>query len=396
MSGKFLLIGIILQLAQAVWVAGGDCESGKFPVANLDGNGNTCVPCNDSNKGGIGHCMECTVLPPKARSSAVFIKCTKCSTNALSPLGDACLADCPYGSYETTTTPDNTRVCIPCHPSCARCNNNAGAAFCTACYPGFVLSHPNGPFGTCIPECTEEFSANCETGYCTADIVGSKYCSKCKSGFAPMNGVCVLAETTRVASDGCPSKEDGVCASCANTYLLQSGGCYNTQTFPAHLICTKTDNNGKCSQCANTLSPSNGVCPACPAGCSKCSGSSGSQTCSDCLAGYYLSGTKCVKCTENSTNGGNTITGVKDCVSCTAPTGSGTVTCYVTRTPTVDPADPSVNKGGLSNGVIASISVIAVLVVGALISFICWWFLCKTKRAGVSSNTTTLIRSKSA
>ena len=108
----------------------------------------------------------------------------------------------------------------------------------------------------------------------------------------------------------------------------------------------------------NGQSPSSGVCPVCPAGCSKCSGSSDPRTCSECLAGYYLSSSKCVKCSENSTNGSNTITGVKDCVSCKEPSGaSGTVTCYVTQTPTVDPTDPSVNKSGLSSGAIAGISI---------------------------------------
>ena len=74
----------------------------------------------------------------------------------------------------------------------------------------------------------------------------------------------------------------------------------------------------------------------------------------------------------------NTIKGVPNCLSCDPPTGSGTVTCYVTQTPTVDPTDPSVNKGGLSTGAIAGISVAAV-VVGGLVGFLCWWFVCRGK-----------------
>ena len=353
-------------------VAAEDCGSGSFLVTNSNGE-RICVQCNDTAKGGIANCAECSPLTSASRSSTVLIKCTACSVYKLSPLGDACLLDCPYGSY------DANDVCTPCHPLCASCNDNAGADSCTACYPGYVLSRATGgPIGKCIPECTEEFSANCET--CTANIVGSKYCSKCKSGYVPVDGVCVLAETTRVASDGCPSKGDGVCASCTNTYLLQSGGCYNTQTFPARLICTKTDNTGKCPTCANTLNPSNGVCPACPAGCSKCSGSGSSQTCSECLTGYYKSGTSCVKCSENSADGGNTITGVKECVSCAPPTNNqGSVTCYVTQEPTVNPTDPSTNKGGLSSGAIAGISVAVIAVVGGLVGFLCWWFVCRGK-----------------
>ena len=79
-----------------------------------------------------------------------------------------------------------------------------------------------------------------------------------------------------------------------------------------------------------------------------------------------------MKCSENSSNGGNTITGVKDCVSCKEPSaGSGPVTCYVTQAPAVDPTDPSVNKTGLSSGAIAGISVAVIVVVGGLVGFLC-------------------------
>ena len=375
MSGKLLLIGVILQLAMAVRMAGGDCESGTFPVANLDGSDNTCVLCSDSTKGGIDHCAKCSVLPPKARSSAVLIKCTKCSTNTLSLLGDACLADCPYGSYETTTTPDNTRVCIPCHPSYARCNNNAGAAFCVSCYSGFVLSLRNGPFGTCIPQCTEEFGANCETGYCTADIVGSKYCSKCKSGYVLVDSVCV--PVTQRTIQGCDPSA-GICTACpGNGYVLLSNECYNTLTFPGKSVCTAAT-GGKCTDCVNGQTADNsGSCPSCPDGCDLCD-KSNTETCEGCFPGYYLSGTKCIK----SDISNKSITGVKNCMSCASPDNSqGSVICYVIQ-PGVSPTDPSVNKGGssLSTGAIAGISIVIILIIGGLAGFLCWWFICHKKK----------------
>ncbi|ESU42293.1 Variant-specific surface protein [Giardia duodenalis] len=387
MSGKLLLIGVILQLAWAVQVAGGDCESGKFPVANPDNGGNTCVPCNDSNKGGIDYCAECSLLTAKARSSTVLIKCTKCTVNNLSPLEDDCLTDCPSGTYA------ENGICKPCHESCASCNNDPGAAFCTACYPGYVLSRAGGPLGTCIPECTEEFGANCKT--CTAVLGGSRYCSRCETGFVPVDGICVSVASLGRETAVCTSNNDGTCASCTDPYFLQSGGCYQSIMYPGDILCTETQ-QGKCTICSNSLNPDNGVCPPCPEGCSACTNGN-TQQCTKCLAGYYLDSTasKCVKCSKDSID--STIKGVPNCVSCAPPTGnSGTVLCYVTQEPTVDPADPSVNKGAFSTGVIAGISVVVVLVVGALIGFLCWWFLCKTRRAGVSSSTTTLIHSKSA
>ena len=263
--------------------------------------------------------------------------------------------------------------------------------------PGSVLNKTaSSTAGTCIPECTGRYAENCEAGMCTASIGGSKYCSKCKSGYVPVDGICVLAETARAAPAGCtPNSNDGVCTACTEKYFLESGGCYQAEKFPGNTLCTTAD-AGKCTTCANGQDKdSNGSCPACPANCASCAKDSG-KTCTKCFSGYYLDANKaCKKYSETSGN----IQGVPNCISCLAPTSpqsSTPVTCYVAQEPTVDPTDPSVNRGGLSTGAIAGISVVAVLVVSALIGFLCWWFLCKTRRVGVSSGTTTLIHSKSA
>ena len=234
----------------------------------------------------------------------------------------------------------------------------------------------SGNTGTCIPECTGRYAENCETNQCTAVLGGSKYCSRCKNGYVPVDGLCVSA-TARVALTGCTPSNDGTCSACTDKYFLESGGCYLSTVYPGKTLCSSAA-DGKCTGCANGQTPdsSTGVCPACPAGCSKCNGSGSSQTCSECLAGYYKSGTSCVKCSENSSS----ITGVPNCVSCAPPTNNqGSVTCYVTQEPSVDPMIPSVNKGGLSSGAIAGISVAAVVVVGGLVGFLCWWFVCRGK-----------------
>ncbi|ESU40632.1 Variant-specific surface protein, partial [Giardia duodenalis] len=347
----------------------GTCADSCAPntefVKNDPSNGNKCVSCGTVADGGIENCGECSLLPSASRAGAILITCTKCSTNNLSPLKNECMASCPAGTYA------KDKVCTPCHTSCSSCSDAAESS-CTACYPGSVLSKgADNTKGTCIPECTGRYAENCEAGMCTAVLGGSKYCSRCKSGFVPVDGLCVSA--TARAPTGC-TPGDGVCSSCTGTYFLQSGGCYNTQTLPGSSVCTAvTGNNGQCTTCANGQAPNNGVCPACPAGCSTCSSSS---TCTACLAGYYLSSSKCVKCDTDDSN----IKGVPNCVSCAAPTSNtGTVTCYVTQEPTVDPTDPSVNKGGLSSGAIAGISVAVIAVVGGLVGFLCWWFVCRGK-----------------
>ncbi|ESU44053.1 Variant-specific surface protein, partial [Giardia duodenalis] len=238
-----------------------------------------------------------------------------------------------------------------------------------------VLSKSDGSTaGTCIPECTGRYAENCEKDMCTAVLGGSKYCSKCKSGFVPVDGLCVSA--TARAPNGCTPGTDGTCSACKDAYFKESGGCYKAGAFPGNAICT-TATGGSCTMCVSSgQNPQGQSCPTCPVGCSKCSGNSGSETCSECLAGYYKSGTSCVKCNTND----GSITGVENCVSCAAPTNNqGSVTCYVTQSPTVDPADPSVNKSGLSSGAIAGISVAVIAVVGGLVGFLCWWFICRGK-----------------
>ncbi|ESU39864.1 Variant-specific surface protein, partial [Giardia duodenalis] len=61
--------------------------------------------------------------------------------------------------------------------------------------------------------------------------------------------------------------------------------------------------------------------------------------------------------------------GVCECVEGYAPTADGS-SC----------ASSSANRSALSTGAIAGISVAAVVVVGGLVGFLCWWFVCRTKR----------------
>ena len=114
----------------------------------------------------------------------------------------------------------------------------------------------------------------------------------------------------------------------------------------------------------------------------KCAGSK--ETCTDCLAGYYkTTDNKCVKCTASSGDN-NQITGVENCMSCAPPTSPpGPVTCYVktdgTNNGGNDNNGGSTNKSGLSTGAIAGIAVAVIVVVGGLVGFLCWWFICRGK-----------------
>ena len=67
-------------------------------------------------------------------------------------------------------------------------------------------------------------------------------------------------------------------------------------------------------------------------------------------------------------------------MSCAPPTNNqGSVTCYVTQELNVNPTGSSANKTGLSSGAIAGISMTVIVVVGGLVGFLCWWFVCRGK-----------------
>ncbi|ESU39972.1 Variant-specific surface protein [Giardia duodenalis] len=310
------------------------------------------------------HCRTCT---GEGQENEV---CTECVTSYYRTPTGQCVDSCEkLGGYYA-----DSNVCKSCDSSCASCST-AGNNKCLSCPAGKALKYTDETSisggGSCVGECKTGANGCAD---CGATIGGSKYCSRCStSSEYPVNGVC-KASTARANECKAPDNKGG-CSVCASGYFLLDNGCYKTDRQPGSQVC-KTEGSGKCTKCANEQTPDQqGSCPTCPAGCSKCSDA---NTCTECLAGYYkTSANTCVKCSENSADGN--IKGVPNCVSCAAPTTSGTVTCYVTQTPAVDPADPSTNKGGLSSGAIAGISVAVIAVVGGLVGFLCWWFVCRGK-----------------
>ncbi|EFO61686.1 VSP with INR [Giardia lamblia P15] len=354
------------------------CKEGTthFPaIDSTNSNKKICVTCDTTANGGIEDCEKCSLKAASAKAAPI-ITCSKCKTKKLSPLNDACLENCPAGTYPENN--DSISVCVPCHNSCVSCENSNAETSCTACYPGSVLSRTTATAGRCIPECTGEFMAHCAAGQCDGVVGGSKYCKKCDNGYVPINGICTAVGAAGRDASMCTAG-DGVCTACKNDYALLSGGCYNTNKVPGNLVCETADGTGKCTMCAaNNKKPSGDSCPTCSDGCAKCNDSS---ACTECLPGYYKGTSQCFKCTANSDNG---IEGVENCISCAVPISNfGPVTCYVKKDGTSggggSSGGGSTNKSGLSTGAIAGIAVAAIVVVGGLVGFLCWWFLCRGK-----------------
>ncbi|EFO65773.1 VSP [Giardia lamblia P15] len=306
---------------------------------------------------------ECPIKDCKACSEDKGT-CTECEPGKhLTPTKKACLADCPAGTYLLE------QACTPCDPSCAECGG-AGASKCTACPAGKMLRYADEGKLNEGGQCVE--GPECET--CGLTIGGTKYCSKCKGSSVPLNGVCT---SNAARAQFCTTAADGACTVCAAGYFIQGGGCYETTRQPGEQICALTDNKGKCQTCANGLGPDGaGTCPSCDPTCKTCSAANQENKCTTCATGYYKTALEgvCTSC-ESDSNG---VTGVRNCLNCAPPSaGSGSVLCYLMKGG--DSTGGSTNKSGLSTGAIAGISVAVVIVVGGLVGFLCWWFICRGK-----------------
>eukprot|EP00701_Giardia_intestinalis_P000840 XP_001704664.1 VSP [Giardia lamblia ATCC 50803] len=401
-----------------------ECVEGYVP----DNAGTGCTKKSDPqcNTPGCKTCSE-----PKTSKEV----CTECEgTKALTPTGQ-CIDNCgDLGGYYAGTNEGGKKACKKCEvENCLLCNENgqcdtckdgyykSGAACakcdtscktcangnsngCTSCEPKKALSYEGeGNTGTCKPGC-EPNANNCEK--CELTVNGTAYCSKCKdAGQFPQNGVCSAAAGKAIT---CTTQGSGVCNKCANGLLRMNGGCYETTKFPGKSVCLaaaeasdacqtpadgyKLDNGAlttcsagcktctsqdQCDTCKAGYAKTGGntqKCVPCATGCSECNANDATK-CTVCAAGYYLSKEKCIACDKSD---GGSITGVANCASCAPPSaGSGSVLCYLIKDG--DSTDGSTNKSGLSTGAIAGISVAVIVVVGGLVGFLCWWFICRGK-----------------
>nr|AAN52110.1 variant-specific surface protein AS7 [Giardia intestinalis] len=331
-----------------------ECTPGNKPSSD----GTTCVSetaCNTPN------CKTCD--NPKTDNEI----CTECNDGDYLTPTKQCTQSCgAIGSYY-----DGDKACEPCDPSCAGCTTK-GPAKCTLCPPGKRLQYTNddpNQGGSCVDECKAEVDGCAE---CGAVIGGTKYCSKCKEDkWAPQNGVCANSVTR---NSFCTNAAGGVCTQCAADHFLQDGGCYKLGRQPGIQICTLADSNGGCQTCANSLQPNDGACPSCHSTCKTCSTADSSDKCTSCAAGYYMVGSgpnTCISCDSNS----GSVKGVAGCMSCAPPPNNqGSVVCYL-----INDSGSTNKSSGLSTGAIAGISVAVVVVVGGLVGFLCWWFLCRGK-----------------
>ena len=350
-----------------------------FIVPGADNAHQSVVACGDAANGvtlgdnkkyvGIEFCTVCDAPAEGQPNVPKPATCTKCASNKyLKTETDSSSTSCvDPAECKTTTFPKTDdkagNKCVPCGEAdsggianCAECTYSSGTkkVTCTKC-TGKYLKTVDGTT-TCVDQdkCTSDSFpvTNAQTG---------NKCVSCgdTTGSGGWKGVPGCAKCTKPTTAGAAT-----CTECASNYLKIEGettSCVDANACTGGFVPT-TDSSGKkvCVSCGDKTNGGIQYCSACTpiesptttvlVKCSACSQGKVSPGGSSCMTNYP----------DNSSE----QNGVCVCSGGFAPSGENCV------------ASSSVN---LSTGAIAGISVAAVVVVGGLVGFLCWWFICRGK-----------------
>ena len=248
---------------------------------------------------------------------------------------------CPNGYY------GDSNACKPCS-TIAGCSTCSSGTVCTKCDGGKIVKTA-ADVTSCVTE---------------AQCTGTE-------GFFVKEGNPKTCVACNVNCKTCAGTEANQCTSCkeGNTPYLKKTDTSQTGTCVNAADCT----NGNTHYADDTVDPTSGkLCRKCAEG--------GVTVCTKCEK--IESGIVCKECPST----GNTIFGLnkKSCVKeCPANSSKQNDTCVCNDgfTPNAGSSACVAASSGanLSTGAIAGISVAAVVVVGGLVGFLCWWFVCRGK-----------------
>ncbi|ESU42306.1 Variant-specific surface protein, partial [Giardia duodenalis] len=388
---------------------------GKCVAAYEDANSNcvntnnqgTCTQCNGQSFMYQGGCYQTGASNPGNTlcTAASDGKCTQAAEGYFVPPGaDAShdsvvscgdTAGVTFGSGSNTKTYKGVTGCAKCSaPNSVSGNTGTAAATCTECTTNLYLKTETDGATSCVSKCPEGYFGH------TAATGGLKTCQSCSGENADLTpagaGVagcaactydsakvtCTKCETGKylkttsdstscVEASGCgpgffPKADDKAgnkCVSCGST-SGNDGGIADCQT------CTKESTTLKCLTCNSNKKPSTDgtTCVTCTV--TDCATCSANDICEVCTDGYRKTDSNtCEKCTP------------ENCKACPDAINTCTVCVsgYTLDSQTNTCVSSSANRSGLSTGAIAGISVAAVVVVGGLVGFLCWWFICRGK-----------------
>ncbi|EFO62895.1 VSP [Giardia lamblia P15] len=372
------------------------CSDDKTDASNPPNKGlKDCRTCKKENAGANPVCSEC--LPGfylDGTCKPCGANCATCDRSAK----DTCLT-CKAGFFLKSSSPGE---CVACNSienkgleGCSACSNSGGFK-CTDCKVNYKRqSKGEAPDDfICTKVCEDETACGGTAGACDAVVIDDAgkelhYCSFCgDSSKYPIDGRCNSAK----GSNTC---DNGVCTRCGGDYFLYMGGCYKVDQQPGNYMCSNAA-AGICSA-ANVNNRFFAIPNAQAAQQSvlACGNPVGTAVADKAYVGVE----GCSQCTPPTDPAANGMM-VATCTACEAPkkpTGNG-VGCAVCsdancRHCRVDgvceecssgfslEGGKCVSTGGpnLSTGAIAGISVAAIVVVGGLVGFLCWWFICRGK-----------------
>ncbi len=376
----------------------GDC-SGAFPICL----NNACVAC-DGNFGSAataacpvtaptctaGLCTQCTAADLSACTGTTPTcntatgACAACNGDNGSGATRACPTSaagaCLPGGTCAACSATNATACVGNTPSCdtatntcSACNGDFGSASALRCptaaspycfTAGNVgscgkcttdpdcVGHPGGPkcdtvSGACGAGCVTDVDCAAGTEWCAAGVCATKTANgQPLPATAPVNGVCTVANGTRVCQSGvcdvtdnlCGLKNGATCGPPTTSSRCRSGTCFaadNKCGLPAGQDCVTQNDcrssvcppSGKCGNCQNDAAcgavTSGQVCndlaKTCGAGCRGTGGNG-------CAAGTTCTSTdatigQCVQCVVDATCGG--LTSGKVCNPTTKACQSG-------------------------------------------------------------------------
>ncbi|ELP94573.1 protein serine/threonine kinase, putative [Entamoeba invadens IP1] len=263
------------------------CNTGFYP--NDSGKcvscATNCTTC-DSATGICTLCASENVFVDSPSRVCMFCKTfdNKCETCQNG--GNRSCVTCTAGYY-----PGTTGQCISCDTTCQTntCNTNNG--LCTKCVQNYVVTSPTSK--TC-QRCSD-FDSKCKT--CATDF--TRKCIECNTNYHPVNGRCVVCDSS---CGGSCNGVTGVCTGCASNYvptLLDPSKCEQCSTFDENCT-TCAAGERQCSVCKSSKYPDEitGVCKNCSWTCNNnCDPSTG--ICTSCVLNYVFENPKskvCIPC----------------------------------------------------------------------------------------------------
>ena len=330
--------------------------------------------------------------------------CSQCAKAAEAPINGVCKAISSDASGCVLKTPTADGTCTQCgngyflyKGGCYGTGDTTGQKLCTtAATEGVCTVAATGYFAVPGAAKTDQSVAACGDATTGVTIGGNKKyvgvdgCTKCtkpellsEAGTkAATCEACSAQESTprivKTAAGVTSCVTEAQCTGAEGFFVKGQGG---SKTCEACSDATKGGVKG-CTACAaNADTPDQAKCTACTLpkkpsqngrncyncdinGCMYCSAN---DACEVCIDGYRKNGSNCEKCTVDKCKA--CPDAVNTCTACSEGYTLDGGKC----------ASSSANKSGLSTGAIAGISVAAVVVVGGLVGFLCWWFVCRGK-----------------